>query len=186
MTLILRCGFSICLGLAAAAWAHGEKYQLKLDVQQQGRSFVTHASFKLPLSLCQAWRYLTDYDAATGIPGIVSSRTTPLGNNLFRVERSIKDSILLFPIRMNTVTEFRQLPEKGTDFVQIDGKAKSHRGSWRLEEQADGTLFRYQAMSEPDSLLPMAVIRYFVNNRLESSFAAMAENGAARKDVACP
>lgn len=185
MTSILRVCFLCCLCGFASAWAHGEKFNLKLDVQQQGRTFVTNASFKLPLNFCQAWLYLTDYDAATNIPGIIASRTTPLGNNLFRVERSIKDSILFFPIRMNTVTEFKQLPEKGTDFVQIEGKAKSHRGSWRLEEQPDGTVYRYHAVSEPDSLLPMAVIKYFINNRLESSFAAMAENGAARKDIAC-
>ena len=180
--LICRLGrswvWAVCLAASNAVWAQDDPYRLQVDVRQEGGAFNTQASFKLPLSLCQAWRYITDYDAAQNIPGIVSSKTTRLEERKVRVERVMKDRILLFPIQMRSVMEYRELPEQGTDFVQIEGEAKSHKGTWRLEAKGDGTLFLYNAVSEPDSSLPMSVIQYFVHKRLHSSFAAMAEQGA--------
>jgi hypothetical protein len=176
---------ALCLGWACAALAQGEPYQLALDVQQVDKTFVTQASFVLPLKPCQAWQYLTDYDAALQIPGIVASSTTRLGDRTARVRRTMKDAILFVPIRMYTVIDFSEIEGAGTDFVQVEGEARSHKGSWRLQPHDGGTLFRYRAVSEPDSSLPMAVVRYFVQNRLQSSFAAMARHGATRRDIAC-
>ena len=186
-----------CIGAALAAcvvsaamssvvWAvDAEDYQLKVDVTQQGNVFHTQASFHLPLSLCQAYRYLTDYDAAKSIPGVVDSTTTRLDDSKARVERVLQERILFFPIKMRMVLEMTELPHKGTDFVQISGEAKFYKGGWRLEETAQGTAFKYRAESEPDSLFPKAVIEYFIKNRLNSSFEAMAKAGAQRRQQAC-
>lgn len=183
----------ICLALGTAAWcaagttwAQDDPFKLQVDVQQVGDTFATQASFKLPLTLCQAWNYIVDYDAATLIPGVVSSKTTRMGPGKVRVERSLRETFLFFPIRMHTVMEFTESARKGTDFVQIEGETKAHRGSWRLESAGDGTVFRYQAVSEPDSSIPMVVIRYFLDKRLRSSFAAMAQSGAQRASSDCP
>lgn len=93
---------------------------------------------------------------------------------------------MFFPIKMRSVIEFTEYPGKGTDFVQISGEAKSYKGSWRLEEDGNGgTVYRYRTVAEPDSALPMAVIQYFIKNRLSSSFAAMAQVGAARRQQPC-
>lgn len=167
------------------ARAQDEAFELKVQVQQDGSTFDTRASFKLPLTLCQAWDYIVDYDAAIHIPGVVYSQTTRLGPSSARVERTLKEIILFFPIRMRSVMEFTEIAGKGTDFSQIEGEARSHRGSWRLESAQDGTVFRYHAVSEPDSSLPMTVIRYFVDKRLRSSFSAMAQQGVRQKDRLC-
>jgi hypothetical protein len=167
------------------AQAHADDYGLQLDVQQVEKTFVTQARFQLPLRLCQAWQYIIDYDAALNIPGIIESRTTRLSDDRVRVHRVMKERILFFPIHMHTVMEFKEMLERGTDFVQLEGEAKSHKGSWRLEAKDDGTVFHYNAVSEPDSALPMAVIQYFVQKRLQSSFAAMAQAGAIRKNQSC-
>ena len=181
--------FTIVLAAAVlyggAASAQEDPYGLKVDVQQAGNVFNTQASFKLPLTLCQAWNYIVDYDAAVSIPGVVASKTTRLGLAKARVERSLKETFLFFPINMHTVMDFTEIVGKGTDFYQVEGEAKSHQGSWRLEEKGDGTEFRYQATSEPDSSLPMSIIRYFLDKRLKSSFAAMARHGASRKNASC-
>lgn len=177
--------------MLACAWGSGpacsqtDLYNTQVDVLQKDRTFVTQASFVLPLKPCQAWRYLTDYDAALNIPGVADSKTTRLDNRKVRVERTMKDRILLFPIRMHAIMEYTETPETGTDFIQIEGEAKSHKGSWRLEAKGDGTLFQYNAVSEPDSALPMSVIQYFVHKRLHSSFAAMAGFGATRRNTPC-
>lgn len=175
-----------CQAISGASWAQSGPYGLSVTVQQVERVFNTQASFKLPLSACQAWLFIVDYDAATTIPGVVSSRTTRLDGARVRVERTLRETFLFFPIRMHTVLEFTEIDGKGTDFVQLEGQARSHRGSWRLEPAADGTVFRYRAVSEPDSSLPMPVIRYFLDRRLQSSFAAMADQGAQRRQLACP
>jgi len=180
--------FGLVCGLLAAhmALAQDDPFKLQVEVRQSGDTFNTQASFKLPLTPCQAWNYIVDYDAAVQIPGVVSSKTTRMGPAKTRVERSLRETFLFFPIRMHTVIEFTETAGKGTDFVQIEGEAKSHRGSWRLEPSTDGTVFRYQATSEPDSSIPMPVIRYFLDKRLRSSFAAMAQVGAQRSGTSCP
>jgi hypothetical protein len=170
---------------SALAWADAEDYQLKVDVAQQGNVFHTQASFQLPLNLCQSYRYLIDYDAAKSIPGVVASTTTRIDGNTARVERLLQERILFFPIKMRLVLEITELPNKGTDFVQISGEAKFYKGGWRLEETAQGTVFKYRAESEHDSLFPNAVIEYFIKNRLNSSFEAMAKAGAQRRQQAC-
>ena len=182
--------FSLAIGcvlaiFAGAAFGQEVDFGMTLDVQQKDDAFVTQASFRLPLKMCQAWRFLIDYDSARNIPGVVESKSTRLADNKVRVERVLQDRILLFPIRMRTLMDFTELPNEGTDFVQIEGQSKSHKGSWRIQADGDVTVFRYSAVSQPDSALPMAVIRYFVSNRLRSSFTAMAQYGATRRDQAC-
>jgi len=86
---------------------------------------------------------------------------------------------------MRMVLEFTELPNQGTDFVQISGEAKSYKGAWRLEQDANGTWFKYRAESEPDSIFPKAVIEYFIKNRLNSSFEAIAKAGADRQKQPC-
>ena len=176
---------ALTLAAAPAAWSQEDAYNLKVEVSQVDNTFETHASFKLPISACHAWKYMVDYDDATAVPGVVASKSTRLEANKVRVERQMRDTILFFPIRMHSVIDFTEIAESGTDFVQVEGEAKSHRGSWRLRSGQDGTEFRYHAISEPDSALPMAVIRYFLDKRLRSSFAAMAQYGAKRKYPGC-
>ncbi|WP_310625589.1 SRPBCC family protein [Limnohabitans sp.] len=170
-------------GLVGAA--ETEDYKIKVDVTQQGAVFQTQASFYVPLSVCQSYRYLTDYDAATHIPGVVSSVTTRMEARKARVERGLQERILFFPIKMRMVLEMTELPNQGTDFVQLSGETKFYKGSWRLESEGTGTVFKYRAESEPDSLLPKVVIEYFIKNRLSSSFEAMAKAGAERIKQLC-
>jgi hypothetical protein len=86
---------------------------------------------------------------------------------------------------MRMVLEFTELPNLGTDFVQISGEAKFYKGAWRLEPDGSGTLFKYHTESEPDSVWPKAVIEYFIKNRLNSSFEAIAKMGAERVKQPC-
>ena len=86
---------------------------------------------------------------------------------------------------MRMVLEITELPNQGTDFVQISGEAKSYKGAWRLESESGGTVFRYRTESEPDSVWPKAMVEYFIKNRLNSSFAAIAKTGAERVKQPC-
>lgn len=171
--------------LACATAFAADDYKVKVQVAQQGSVFHTQASFQVPLNLCQSYRYLTDYDAATNIPGIVSSTTTRMDRYKVRVERLLQERILFFPIKMRMVLQVTELPNQGTDFVQISGEAKTYKGAWRLETGSAGTVFKYWTESEPDSFWPAAVVEYFIKNRLNSSFEAMAQAGAQRVKDPC-
>ena len=110
--------FSLAIGcvlaiFAGAAFGQEVDFGMTLDVQQKDDAFVTQASFRLPLKMCQAWRFLIDYDSARNIPGVVESKSTRLADNKVRVERVLQDRILLFPIRMRTVMDFVELPNDG-------------------------------------------------------------------------
>jgi hypothetical protein len=177
------CAWMVVCACATAMAA--DDYKIKVDVTQQGNVFHTQASFHLPLTVCQSYRYLTDYDAATHIPGVVASTTTRMDARKARVERLLEERILLFPIKMRMVLEVTELPNQGTDFVQISGEAKSYKGAWRLEPEVGGTLFKYRTESEPDSFLPKAVVEYFIKNRLSSSFEVIAKLGAERLKQPC-
>lgn len=181
-----ECGVTVLtLSLCVGAHSASEDYDLKVNVARQGEVFKTDASFRLPLNLCQAYRFITDYDAATQIPGVQSSQTTRLDKQRVRVERVLREQILFFPIEMRMLLEFTEYPRKGTDFVQISGQAKSYQGSWRLESDGGSTVFIYQTQSEPDSAMPGAVVEYFIKHRLRKSFEVMTIVGAARAAQPC-
>jgi hypothetical protein len=170
-------GLFIGLGFCSVCLAAGSDYQITVDVVEQEGLYKTNASFALPLKLCQAYKYITDYDAAKNIPGVVSSTSTRMDTGKVRVERLLQERILFFPLRFHMVLEVTELHNKGTNFVQTAGEAKSYKGSWRLEEVTDTTVFRYLTESQPDSIWPKAVVQYFIKNRLASSFEAMAAAG---------
>lgn len=89
MSRLNRMAIAVMIGgfsLGAGA-ADGDEFGLQVDVVQRDQAFHTTASFRLPLNLCQAYRYLVDYDAAKSIPGVIESRTARLGENMARVER---------------------------------------------------------------------------------------------------
>lgn len=177
--------FFLCWFFCISVHAGPEDFQIKINVVRQDSGFHTQASFFLPLNHCQSYRYLTDYDAATMIPGVVASTSTRLDARRVRVERLLQERILLFPIKMHMVLEVTELPNQGTDFVQISGQAKSYKGSWRLEPDVHGTWFRYRTESVPDSVMPKAVVEYFIKNRLRSSFEATAKAGSERRNQPC-
>ncbi len=83
------CAWGMVCACAVAGAA--DDYKIKVEVTQQDRVFHTQASFHLPLSLCQSYRYLVDYDAATSIPGVISSTTTRLDVNKAQVERLLQE-----------------------------------------------------------------------------------------------
>lgn len=172
--------------LTNSGLAFAQPHNLVVNVQQVGhRKFATDASFVLPLRHCQAWQYLTDYDSAAGIPGVLSSKTSRMGETRARTSLLMEEDILFLKIRMRSVLDFIEHRGLGTDFAQIEGDARSFTGTWRLEPQEQGTLFRYHSVFEPDSVLPMAVIQYFFDRRLRNSFSAIAQIGAKQQAITC-
>lgn len=180
-------GFGVAMVLScqgAQASDEDDPYQLQIAIERQDRQLHTRATFRVPLAACEAYRYLTDYDAAKKVTGVLDSKTTRLGAQAVRVERWAQERVLLFTVKLHSIVDYQELPYRGTDFQQVQGDAKVFRGQWRLEPDGEGTRFRFDGVMEPDSAFPMAVVQHFIQHKMRDRFAEMAGNGARRKGQA--
>ena len=169
---------SLCLGNEAQTL-----YDLKVSVQRNGERFQIKASYIAPISLCNAYSFLTDYEGAKSIPGIVESKVISRAGNKVQVERLIEERILLIPIEMYSVMQYTEISNQGLSFEQISGDAKFYKGSWRLSTDGGITLFKYESIFEPQSVIPNFVVEYFIKNSIRERFGLMAEKAAQRNVI---
>jgi hypothetical protein len=108
-------------------------YDLQVLVEKLGASFRIQASYITPVSQCEAYTFLTDYEDIKTIPGIVESKVRRRNGNRVTVERLIEERVLLFPIQLRSEVEFTELPNQGLNFIQTKGDNKAYSGTWRLQ-----------------------------------------------------
>ena len=178
MPFLLCACASLCFGDEAQTL-----YDLKVNVQRNGERFQVKASYTVPISLCNAYSFLTDYEGAKNIPGIVESKVISRSGNKVQVERLIEERILLIPIEMYSVMQYTETSNQGLSFEQISGDAKFYKGSWRISTDSSGTLFKYESVFEPQSIIPNFVIEYFIKNSIRERFGLMAEKAAQRNVI---
>lgn len=160
-----------------------EEFKVKVTVNRVEDQFNIDASYQSPLNLCQAYRYLTDYEGAKHIPGVVESKYSRQSPNRVIVDRTADETILLFRVRLSSQIEYIEHPFTSTEFNQIKGDSKVFKGKWSIQSNDEGTLFRHQGVVVLDSFLPMSVIEYFIKNSIRDRFAVMARLAKERKDI---
>ena len=146
------------------------------------------ADHKVGLSLCQSVIYIRDYEAAKNFPGIKESKIINRSGNQVLVERIVEDRILLIPIQMCLIVQYKEISDQVLNFEQISGDAKYYKGSWRLDPEADGTRFQYRATIELGSIVPNPLAEYFIAIQMTKRFEAIAENATqrlAQKQFSC-
>jgi len=158
-------------------------YNLEVTVARSGASFQIQASYIAPLSQCEAFTFLTDYEDTKTLPGIVESTVRKRSGNKVTVERLIEERILLFPVRLSSEVEFTELPNQGLNFIQTRGNSKAYSGTWRLQSNERGVQVKYASILEPDSVIPTGVIEYFMKNNIRRSFEMMAEGMERNREV---
>ena len=158
-------------------------YDLQVFVEKVGAAFKVQASYVTPVSQCEAYTFLTDYEDIKTIPGIVESKVRRRNGHRVTVERLIEERVLLFPIQMHSEVEFTELPNQGLNFIQTKGDNKAYSGTWRLQTNERGVLVRYASVIEPDSVIPDGIIEYFMRNNIRKSFEMMAEGMERSRDV---
>lgn len=176
-----------CIGISldALAGAITQENDLAFDVITHEKHLALTASFVLPLTQCQAYRLLTDYDSVEDIPGFVYSNSERLSSNKVRVDRLVEEKILFIPIDVRSTIEFTELPFTGTNFVQTRGNATAYKGSWRLDPlDANSTRLNYSAEIQPGSFIPNILIQHFVSKKLRRNFEALIKVGVDRKNLA--
>ncbi|BDX22042.1 hypothetical protein TUM22923_13630 [Polynucleobacter sp. TUM22923] len=166
----------VLIHFSAFAQSTTSSFDVDVDVSRVGKNLKVQASYRLPISLCAAYQFLTDYDGARNIPGIIESKVISRARGKVQVERLIQERILFIPINMRSVVEYSELPNRGLDFEQTSGDNNLYKGTWRLTDEGKKILFQYQSLVEPNSVMPNIVIEYFIENSIQSRFEKMAEN----------
>ena len=163
------------------ALAAQSPFDMKVAVDRIGAIFQVHASYVVPVSECQAYAFLTDYEAAKNIPGIRESKVINRSANKVQVERVAEERVLFIPIYLRSLLEFSEVSDKRLDFTQLEGHAKSYRGSWVIEPDKNGTRFIHQASFELETSIPLFLIQYFLENSATRRFEIMAERAVQRQ-----
>ena len=147
------------------------------------QGFDIAGSFYVPLSPCQSYHLLTDYDLEQDLPGVKMIKHTRLSNQRVQLQREIEERVLFLPVQISSIIEITEKPYRGMDFVQISGSAKSYSGQWRLQQVGTGTRFIYKAHTEPGSIFPDAIARQIVEESLRRNFAAMVDLAHRRLNI---
>jgi ribosome-associated toxin RatA of RatAB toxin-antitoxin module len=158
-------------------------YDLKIAIARMGDRFQVSASYELPLTACEAFAFITDYEGAKILPGIVDSKVLSRSGNKVRVARTLEERILFIPFEMRSELEYVEVPNKILFFEQLSGDTKHYKGSWRLLPEKGYTTFKYDAQVEPNSLIPSAVIEFFIKNMMRRQFESMAETALLKGSV---
>ena len=157
------------------------------DVQVSTRAIdgriQVNASYNVPINICSAFAFITAYEAAKNIPGILESKVISRSGNKVRVYRVIEEQILFFTVELKSTIEYTEVPNRLVTFEQISGDTKYYKGSWKLLPDKDSTTFRYEALVEPHSLIPPSIIEYFMKNNLKERFELMAQKAREHKII---
>lgn len=161
---------------------------LKVEVQRSGSVYAMSASFDTRLSKCGAYHYLTDYEAAKKLPGVVASTAVRTSEHQVQVDRTADERILFFHVRLRSVLQYTEHPLEDITFTQISGDSKSFQGHWHIDSHEQGSTLSFKGSWEPDSYLPNFIIDHFAQNDLLERFSAVARLAEARtgnEDARC-
>ncbi|MBU3604531.1 SRPBCC family protein [Polynucleobacter sp. AP-Kaivos-20-H2] len=158
-------------------------FDVRVNVTLVDGRFHAQASYSVPMNICSAYAFITDYEGSKNIPGIIEARVISRAGNRVRVYRVIEEQILFFPIEMKSTVEYIELPNRSLTFEQISGDNRSYKGTWKLLEEKDKTVFKYDAQIEPNSIIPLAIIEYFIKNSMRGRFESMAQRASQYKSI---
>lgn len=151
-------------------------HDLVISISRAGARFDVQAQFTAPVSICQAYAFLTNYEEAKNIPGIKSSKVLSRESNKVTVERVAKERILLIPAYLHSTLEYTEVSPVQLNFTQIKGDAKSYSGNWTVSPDKKGARFTHHATLELDTSIPLFVVQHFLENSMAKRFEIMAGN----------
>jgi hypothetical protein len=173
----------LLIPLACFAASDGVPFDLKVFVGRSGSGFQVQATYVAPVNECQAYAFLTDYEGAKNIPGIRDSKVLSRAGNKVQVERIAEERVLFYPILLRSILEFSEVSDKRQEFIQIEGDAKSYKGSWTIEPDKNGTRFTHHATFELETSIPFFLIRFFMENSATKRFEMMADRVMLQKNT---
>lgn len=160
-----------------ASVARSDNYQpeLEVEVNRVGNVYSLAAQFHSSLTKCAAYHYLTDYEAAKGLPGVIESNSVRQSSDTVMVDRVADEQVLFLRVRLRSKMEYKELPIEGISFTQLSGDSKRFEGSWHIDPHPQGSILRFQGIWEPDTVIPLFVIDHFAKNGLKDRFGVIAQ-----------
>lgn len=174
--------FLLLFLISNAAWSGAHYRGLQVDVRRDGDQYILSARFDTPLTKCAAYHFLTDYPAATNLPGVVESRAQRQSANTVVVDRTADEQILFFNVRLHSVIKYVEEPFDRVAFTQLSGDSRKFQGTWDIEDNHHGSTLRFEGLWEPDTVIPLFVIDHFARSGLADKFDAIARLAEKRKD----
>jgi hypothetical protein len=147
--------------------------QLKVDINHQQDGLHMSVSYSIPISACNSFAFITDYENAKNITGVKASRVLSREGNTVLVERQVEERILGFPVQMHSVEKYIEESRKKISFEQIEGEPKTYKGSWTLDSENGVTKFQYEAILEITNFLPKWLIEYYLSHTMRKRFKEM-------------
>jgi hypothetical protein len=184
MKYLLFCVLSVLAFVCSAAEQNTK--DVSVDIHKVGEAFEVKVAYLVPMNICNAFAFITDYEDAKNIKGIMESKIISRTENKVIVERKAKETVLLFPLEIHTTLEYTELPSLGLNFEQIKGDNKTYKGTWRLEPEGNSTKFVYQSLIELNSMVPKNVLEYFMKNIIKKRFEAMAARAVLKSHTPNP
>lgn len=165
--------------------SHAEENTNPFDVQVgvtpiNGRLQI-NASYVVPVNICTAYRFITDYEGSKNIPGITEAVVVSRAGNKVRVRRVIEEEVLFFHVTMKSLVEYIETPNELVSFEQLSGDAKFYKGTWRLLANGNKTIFKYDSLLELDSIIPSVIVEYFIKNNMRGRLGLMALKAAQQR-----
>jgi hypothetical protein len=175
--------FGLLLMTSTTAWSDAPYSGLQVDATREGSLYSFTASFDTPLTKCAAYNYLTDYEAAKNLPGVIDSLAYRESANKVKVERTADEQVLFFHVRLHSVMEYTEQPFDRIEFLQLTGDSKIFQGNWTIQANQQGSTLKFQGLWEPDTLIPLFIIDHFAKNGLIDRFSAIARLAEQRKEL---
>lgn len=152
-------------------------------------SLSVHDTVLLPLPPCRAYAMLTDYEHLPDfIPGLLESHAKRLSAHLVRVRQVGKVMVFIFPMRIESLLDMEETPDRRITFQQVSGDMKFYRGEWRFTGEGAGTRVDYEATLGFHSYVPLQLARSVLRYDVKKKFASIAQEAALRKragEIAC-
>lgn len=165
------------------SWSETQRTDLQVDVKRNAGVYSFDTHFDTPLSRCAAYHFLTDYEAATNLPGVIESKANRIAANQVRVEQIAVESVLFMHFRLHSVLEYTENPSEDISFVQLSGDSKKFQGHWHITPNTHGSTLTFHGVWEPDTVLPLFIVDHFAKNGLVDRFGAIAELAKQRNEV---
>ena len=85
---LLFASFSVALAQESSS-----PYDLRVGVTRVGDRFQVIASYEVPITVCDAFSFITDYEGIKNLPGVVDSKVLSRSGNKVRVARLLEEKL---------------------------------------------------------------------------------------------
>ncbi len=181
--MAMRIMLIMLLATSTMTWSDEPDSGLQLDVKRDGHRYTLTASLDTSPTKCEAYRYLTGYEAAKRLPGVVESIAYRESVNEIKADRTGDEHVPFFHVRLHSIMEYREKPFVGIEITQVQGDSKLFQGNWDIEPIRQGSKLRFKGLWEPDTLIPMFIIDHFARGDMVDRFTAIAELAETSEDI---